>query len=147
MTPPSPHPDTLAQWLLAHEAGDDHTPEAWVTAAAQVHARLRAGLMVFLGQAGFDSLWARALHLAQPPVPARVGPTAGSLPPLLPDAQAAWQDHDAAAARTALGAPVARFIALLFTFVGADLGVRLLHTIWPALPLGTSAPHTSEALP
>ncbi len=132
---PVPDPDMVAQWLLLHEAEDHPSADALVTTAARVHARLRVGLMVFLGPAGFDSLWTRALHVVQPPVPASIRTGAGPVPLLPLNDQAAMRDDDAV---------VASFIALLFTFVGADLGVRLLHTIWPALPLGESAPPTSE---
>ena len=63
-TPPAP--EALARWLLSTEAAGDPSPDARAAAAERVHLRLREGLIVFLGPTGFDSLWARALHLARP---------------------------------------------------------------------------------
>lgn len=123
-------PEAVAQWLLAHEAAAAPRADGGATAAAQVHAQLRTSLVVFLGPTGFDSLWARAQHLAQPSVPARLG--AAVLPP---DARATDTDH---------AAVIASFITLLFTFVGVALGVRLLRQSWPALPLDAADLNTSD---
>jgi hypothetical protein len=120
----------VAHWLLAHEAVTLQHAHGHATAADRVHAQLRTGLVVFLGPTGFDSLWARAEHLAQPVVPTPVG--AAVLPP---DARVADPDH---------AAVLARFIALLFTFVGTALSVRLLRQSWPTLPLDAAALETSD---
>ncbi len=115
-----PRPEDLAHWLLTHDAAvPTRADEA--TAADHVHAQLRTSLVVFLGPTGFDSLWARARHLAQPAVPTPVG--AAVIPSDVRDADT---DHEAV---------LASFITLLFTFVGAALGVRLLRQSWPALPV------------
>jgi hypothetical protein len=114
----------LARWLLTHEAGDDPSPEALAAAAERVHVRLREGLIVFLGQSGFDSLWARAMHIAR-----RVS------------------ERDAAEAQEIPIAALASFITLLFTFVGAALGVRLIHHVWPELPVGGADMQTGEVTP
>ncbi|MDP9312404.1 MAG: hypothetical protein M3R24_16220 [Chloroflexota bacterium] len=58
-------PEELARRLLTHEAGGRQSPEELSAAAERAYVRLRERLMVFLGQPGFDSLWARAMHLAQ----------------------------------------------------------------------------------
>lgn len=116
-----PRPEVVAHWLLAHEAAVLPRAHADATAADQVHAQLRAGLVVFLGPTGFDSLWARAQQLAQLPVPA--------------PAEAAVIPPDASGGPAAPAVVLINFIALLFTFVGAVLGVRLLRQVWPALPL------------
>lgn len=130
MTPFPPRPDAVAHWLLAHEAAALQAADVGVTAAERVHAQLRAGLVVFLGPTGFDSLWARAQYLAQPGAPTSTG--AAVLPP---DAPAADADHQAV---------LASFITLLFTFVGVALGVRLLRQLWPALPLDAADLDTSD---
>jgi hypothetical protein len=36
------------------------------------------------------------------------------------------------------------FIGLLFTFVGAELGSRLLHQVWPELPLDALSTSTGD---
>lgn len=114
-----PRPEFVAHWLLAHEAALPRA-DGGATAADHVHAQLRGDLVVFLGPTGFDSLWARAQHLAQPGVPTPVGTAV-----MTPDAHSADVDH----------AVLASFLTLLFTFVGAALSVRLLRQMWPALPL------------
>lgn len=130
MTQFPPRPEALAHWLLAHEAAALPRAHGGAPAAAHIHAQLRTGLVVFLGPTGFDSLWARAQHLAQPAVPTPVGAAVIS-----PDARAADAAHEAV---------LASFITLLFTFVGAALSVRLLRQLWPALPLDDADLATSD---
>ena len=125
-----PRPEAVAHWLLTHEGGNMPHVDGRVTAADRVHAQLRTGLVVFLGPTGFDSLWARAQHLAHPSVAASTGGAA--IPPDPPNADDAQQ------------AVLARFIALLFTFVGAALGLRLLRQSWPALPLDAADLESSD---
>lgn len=125
-----PRPEALAHWLLAHEGAALPHVHGDRTAADHVHAQLRTSLVVFLGPTGFDSLWARAQHLAQPGVPTPMGTAVVS-----PDAHSADADH---------AAVLASFISLLFTFVGAALGVRLLRQSWPALPLDAAALEPSD---
>ena len=142
----TPAPEALARWLLTHEAGTNPTPEAVAAAAERVQARLREGLSVFLGQTGFDSLWARALYLAQRTSSGATQGAAvpGSRPPGL---RALVSDRDAAETEDFPLAALASFIALLFTFVGAALGVRLIHHVWPELlPGGVDMP-TGEDTP
>src|SRR5690348_5116876 len=62
-TPPAP--TELARRLLTDEAGEHQSPEEVAAAATRAYERLRERLTVFLGQQGFDSLWARAMYLAQ----------------------------------------------------------------------------------
>src|SRR5688500_17140821 len=76
-------PQAVAQWIRLQAAGADAGADALAAAAEAVQCRLRAGLTVFLGPTGFDSLWARAMHLEQRTSPPRV---AAGMPPLaLPD--------------------------------------------------------------
>ena len=138
----TPAPEALARWLLTHEAGTNPTPEAVAAAAERVQARLREGLAVFLGQTGFDSLWARALYLAQRTSSGTAqgdGGAGGRSPD--PESRAPVSERDAAETQDVPLATLASFIALLFTFVGAALGVRLIHHVWPELlPGGVDMP-------
>jgi hypothetical protein len=140
----TPAPAALAHWLLTHEAGTNPTPVA--AAAERVHARLREGLAVFLGQSGFDSLWARALHLAQG---TQFGAAQGDGGPgsRAPALGAPVSERDAAETQDVPLATLASFIALLFTFVGAALGVRLIHHVWPELLLGEADMQTGDDTP
>jgi hypothetical protein len=59
-------PEAVAHWLLATEAGRYNDHEELAVVGERVYHRLRTHLMVLLGANGFDALWARAVHLAQP---------------------------------------------------------------------------------
>ena len=139
-----PVPEALARWLLSTEAEGTPSPDAWRAAAERVHVRLREGLSVFLGPTGFDSLWARAMHLARPTplAPADAGGDGSTA--LLPGWPAWARPRDASEAHDVLLAALASFITLLFTFVGAALGARLIRRVWPDLPLGEAGTQTGE---
>ena len=62
--PTPPAPAELARRLLTDEAGEHQSPEELAAVAIHAYERLRERLTVFLGQQGFDSLWARAMYLA-----------------------------------------------------------------------------------
>src|SRR6476619_7548239 len=64
--PTLPAPEALARQLLAAEAGERTRPEELAAAGERAYLRLRERLAVLLGPTGFDALWARAMHLAQP---------------------------------------------------------------------------------
>lgn len=135
----------VARWLVAAVRATADT-EAPVLAGAHIHLQLRTSLISFLGQTGFDSLWTRALHLAASPLPR----TAGVLEhlPLQPDGwSAALTGFSEGEALEILAAIVTSFVTLLFTFVGAPLGVRLLQQIWPALPSFESDAQTGDVTP
>jgi hypothetical protein len=131
-----PLAERLARRLLRAEAADPAPSFAASAATAtQAYAQLRAHLALFLGENGFDALWRRAIYLARH---ASAGwadvaddGLAAHLPPGL---QAALCADDAAATHARLTTAFAAFIALLFTFIGEDLGLRLLYQAWPDLP-------------
>jgi hypothetical protein len=127
----SPTAPAIAQWLLTSETGTTANPHEVMAAFERVRLRLRTGLTVFLGPTGFDSLWARALYLAQ-----RTSSWGASVGVDLPiqDLRAALDGRDAIEVHAILVASLTSFIALLFTFVGEDLGSRLIHQVWPELP-------------
>jgi hypothetical protein len=142
-----PAPEELARWLLIHEARDNPSPEVFAAAAERVHARLRASLSVFLGPTGFDSLWARAMHLS-PTISGGAAPTGDESPAALPAVfRTVVTGSDAAEVHAGLIADVASFIALLFTFVGATLGLRLMRHVWPELPVGGPSTQPGDVTP
>jgi hypothetical protein len=137
----SPAPETLARLILRHvTAGEEH-PGASPATAELVHDRLRRGLNVFFGETGFDVLWLRALALASRSV-AETGDGGADAPMLHAPG---WSNTLSGPApdesHAGVLAALTSFIGLLFTFVGAELGIRLLAQVWPELPLG--APNTS----
>lgn len=138
-TPPAP--EELANLLLLHAAEADESAAGFIVAAEFAYDRLRADLGVFFGQAGFDALWARAMVLVagsgagsasdgEDALRLRASGWADALNGLTPDEM-----------RSIVVAAFGSFIGLLFTFVGAEIGSRLLHQVWPELPL--DAPGTS----
>ena len=123
----------LAEWLVAAEAGSSKVLDEDRLVTCRVCEKLRRPLSHLTGPAGFSSLLARALTLAQRENPAlagvRVTPT-GSLEGLVGEAAEACPTL------------IAHLIELLTTFIGASLTLRLLHDIWPDLPI--SEPNSGE---
>ena len=117
----------LAQQLLAIEAAN--RAEAEVHEAVRVCEKLRISLTRFAGADGFTSLLRRALALARSEVAALDGikvSSHGSLEGL--EALAAQSDHEATQAAVAM---TANLLALLMTFIGQPLTLRLVREAWP----------------
>lgn len=119
----------LAEWLITFEASATDVLDEDRSATCRACERMRRPLSHLTGPAGFRSLLTRALTLAQRDAPAlnavRVTDS-GALEGLL---------GEAALASATL---VAHLIELLTTFIGETLTLRLLHDIWPDLPVPTS---------
>ena len=127
MTNPSASIRALAQHLLAVEAANQSTSD--VHEAVRVCEKLRISLARFAGPAGYTSLLRRALALARAEVPAlqtvKVGAD-GSLEGLEHlAADASNGGPDAAVAITTY------LLALLVTFIGENLTLRLVRNTWP----------------
>ena len=137
-----PDPEALARRLLTHEVGEHPTSEAVEAAAALAYVQLPERLSVVLGPTGFDALWARAMLLARQQLHAAgiEGDLALQIPPH--GVPVAVRGRDSSEAHDLVIAAFASFIALLFTFIGAELGFRLLRQVWPELPL--DAPATAD---
>jgi hypothetical protein len=132
-------PAALARRLLAPGAERSDSSESLIAQAAYTFVQLRTLLAVFLGFKGFDSLWARAMLLARQKLQAEG--LEGELALVTPPEQwvAAASSLTADEAHTSLQAQFASFISLLFTFVGEELGLRLLHPI-----LRETSPHEED---
>ncbi len=116
----------VADWLVAFEAGTSDILSEDRFATCRVCEKLRRPLSHLTGPAGYSSLLTRSLTLAQreAPVLRTVRVTeSGALEGL---------SGEAAAACATL---VAYLIELLTTFIGESLTLRLLHDIWPELPV------------
>jgi hypothetical protein len=122
----------LARRLLAYEVGAKESPEAFAAAGERAYLQLRARLLVLLGSSGFDALWARAVYMAQREFRPRDGPAAAA-PTDTYGLHAAVRGQDSTTVQQTLVATFASFIALLFTFIGEELGVRFICQIWPDL--------------
>jgi hypothetical protein len=139
----------LARRLLAYEAGEKKRPEELAAAGERAYLRLRERLAVLLGATGFDALWARAMHLAQPKF--RSGDATATEESFPTRASPAYGLHtavggrDSAAVHHNLVAAFASFITLLFTFIGEELGFRFIRQIWPDLPPDAAVSRAEEA--
>jgi hypothetical protein len=145
-TPTPPLSEKLARLVLRSEAGDHPSPEQLAVVMAGAYTRLRARLAVFLGEQGFDALWRRAIHLARREFHAWDDAAGEEPSPTLPPGlHGAMRGGDAAEAHARLIAAFASFIALLFTFIGEDLGIRLIYQAWPDLPPDAADAHAEGA--
>ena len=115
----------LAQRLLAYEAGVSSAALPNTPAACRVCDKLRRPLTTLAVAAGFRSLLARALTLAQRESPALRAwevKADGSLEVL---------NGEAVPSGAVL---IAQLIGLMITFIGEALTLRLLHDVWINLP-------------
>ncbi len=141
----------LGRRLLAQEAEGRAASADLSTAVEAVFQKLQARLAVLLGKAGFQSVLARALHLAQTEQPllkavevepAPNNPAAG-IP--LKGLRESVAGGDAGAVATALTTLIGSFIWLLAALVGEDLVRRELRRIWPALSFPEAGSGSEEA--
>lgn len=126
----------LVRRLLIHEAGNAQNAGAVTESAERVCEKLRVHLTTRIGRDGFRTLMVRALTLAaaQFPLLCTVLVTAdGTLEGLLPALSNAPQNHDeqVPAADEGAVALVEHLTLLLVTFIGYDLTLRILSTVWP----------------
>ena len=123
----------LARRLLTDEAGDDQDPPALAAAAERAFEKLRVHLSKRIGQEGFRTLLARSLVLATAQYPALTAVQIGADARLegLPGDKAgeiSLEDPDAVIAL------LSHLLLLLITFIGDDLTLRIIHTLWPHFP-------------
>lgn len=115
----------LAQSLLAYEADETGAAMGNAPTVCRVCDKLRRPLTTLAGAAGFRSLLARALTLAQRESPALRAwevKADGSLEVL---------NGEAVPSGAVL---IAQLIGLMITFIGEALTLRLLHDVWINLP-------------
>jgi len=136
----------LVRRLLTLEAAESQEQESVIGAAERVSDKLRAHLSNRIGQEGFRTLLARALTLATVQFPhlkvVRVGAD-GSLAglrvtagPDSPETGARVAQQETVEGAVAL---LGHLLALLFTFIGEDLTLRILGTVSPRLALTEQA--------
>lgn len=143
--PPGPEPEELARWLLITEGGAHNTLEEQTMVAVHTYERLRTHLAVFLGLQGFDALWVRALHVGRRAFLWDDSDAVSAEPLSSHRLDTIVRGRSAIEAHDILLAIFSQFLVLLFTFIGADLGFRLLQQRWPALPASTTNERGEEA--
>ena len=125
----------LARQLLAFEATQIGAPDEHVGATVRVIEKLRLRIIKLAGVDGFRSLLSRSLTLARAEAPClhQVHVSAsGSLE--------GFDSEDNQAAGHAGRVLVAHLLALLMTFIGESLTLRLVRESWPEASLGEEAP-------
>jgi hypothetical protein len=142
----SPVAQELARRLLAHEAGARQRPEELAAAIERIHRRLCQTLAQLIGPAGFNALFARALHLAQATSPALVRVTADEQVAIgLQGAREFAIAHDSFTVQTGFVSILAHFIGLLIRFVGEELTVHLIREAWPGFRSGAVSGTNADA--
>jgi hypothetical protein len=116
----------IANQLIAFESDLQSVSDADENATCRVCEKLRRPLITLAGTAGFNSLLQRALALA------RREALALDAVSVEPDGSLKGLEGAAALATPVL---VAHLLNLLITFIGHTLTMRLLHDIWPDMPL------------
>lgn len=120
----------LAQRLLAQENAAGKTSEPTELAAFRVCETLRQPLCALAGVAGFRSLLSRALTLAKAEAPSlsAVQVAADGSLQGLDDFRSQVDANQAGEAGIIL---ITQLIALLLTFIGEGLTLRLVQDVWP----------------
>ncbi len=141
----------LVRRLLTHEAAGSRDLEPLIEAAERVSDKLRAHLSRRIGQEGFRTLLARALALTTAQFPhlsaVRVGAD-GALIGLRAAqgrrTEGAWDrqaQEDSVEGAVAL---IAHLLGLLITFIGEELTLRILSSVWPDFALDGAADRETE---
>ena len=130
MTNGFPALQDLARRILAYEASRAQTAETRIDVAVQVCAKLQIPIVRLAGSAGYSSLLARAVALAEGEIP--------FLPTLKvrPDGTLAGFEQieigpDTAEVEKGRQLLVTNLLGLLATFIGESLTRRLASEAWP----------------
>jgi hypothetical protein len=140
----TPKVKEFARQLLAYEAAARKTPGANPSAAFRVCEKLRELLSSLAGTAGFRSLLARAVALANQDVrwlKAVHVKSDGTLEGL-GELEQEVSRSDFAKGEINL---IACLLGLLVTFIGEDLTLRLVRDVWPEAPFGALDSATEES--
>ena len=127
----------LVRRLLAHEAAESQDQDSLIEAAERVSEELRVHLSKRIGQEGFRTILARSLALTTAQFPhlsaVRVGAdgTLIGLRGAISHAQEAQDKEAQGVTIEGAVALVAQLLALLISFIGEDLTLRLLSAVQP----------------
>jgi hypothetical protein len=124
----------LAQRLLSSEAAAGKTSLAKESTLLRVYEKLRRSLCAIAGVAGFRSLASRALTLAKAEAPSlsEMQVTSDGSLRRVGEPESQSQEHQEDEAGVIL---LAELLALLITFIGETLTLRLVQDAWPEVGL------------
>jgi hypothetical protein len=120
----------LAQRLLSYEADAGKNSETSESATFRVCAKLRQPLITLAGVAGFRSLLSRALTLAMVEVPS-LGAVQVAADGSLQGLDKLDPQIDKDLVKEGGAVLIAQLIALLLTFIGEGLTLRMVQDVWP----------------
>ena len=145
MTTATPSQHAVAQWLLTAEGVDAERRLAAPAAAEQVFWKLSQRLAQLITLVVADALLARAVHLSRAEFPfldrAQTARSAAAWTLRLRESAEGAESSQAAEGFEAV---LAILIALLISFVGEDLTLRVLREVWPELPMPQSVQPTRQ---
>jgi hypothetical protein len=139
VTTATPAHHALARWLVTTETGAAEGPQAGPVAAERVFDKLSQRLAQLITPVGSEALLRRAAHLSRAEFPFLDGvqgaPNTDALIDRLRETAATVEPGEAYAGYVVL---LATLVALLESFIGKDLTVRILRNVWPELPMSQS---------
>jgi len=143
---------SLVGRLLTYEAAESQNPESLIKGAERILDNLDTHLSQRIGKEGFRTLLARALTLTTAQFPhlsaVRVGAD-GSLVGLRGATgriQGTGGNETPEDTVEGAVAVVAHLLGLLITFIGEDLTLRILSTVWPELAFDDATGGENERL-
>ena len=135
----------FARRLLLHEPGNESVDE--VTGSMEQGCRaLHDRIAPLVGSAAFDALIVRAVKLASrkfaflDDTPIGANCSADGL-------RQAVEGREQREVTDAVVAILANFLWLLVIFIGENLGIRMVHEIWPHVPFKAAGSSTEEVQP
>ena len=145
MTTATPSQLAIAQWLISREWGDAGEPLPQPEAADRACRKFGERLALLVTPAGSEALLARAIHLARTDFPMfdqqRTTRTVEVLTQRLREHSNGVhsnQEHDDSTA------VFATLIALVVSFIGEGLTMRLLRDVWPELSVPQPTPQPNN---
>jgi hypothetical protein len=132
----SPSQIALAQWLIGREVSYAGQVLPGPEAAQRACLKFGQRLAVLFTPVGSQALLSRAIHLARTNFPSFTEHrTARTVEILTQRLRASGSGGTSNSADAGLSAVFATLIALVMSFIGEDLTVRLLRDVWPELPM------------
>jgi hypothetical protein len=134
MSRATPQMRNFAKRLIADETSGNGFSETKTSAAFHVCKKLHPHLATLVGNGGFRALLSRALVLANAEVPwlGAVHVKADGELEGLEEPHARLDPDEFSEGRVVL---LAQLLGLLVAFIGENLTSRLVHEVWPKVPL------------
>jgi hypothetical protein len=135
----------LAQWLIRREMCDAGESPSETESARRACRKFGERLALLVTPAGSEALIARAIHVARTDFPVfDQQRTARTVEVLTQRLRASTNGVESSQARDDLSVVFATLVALVISFIGEDVTMRLLLDVWPELPVLQPIPKASD---